>query len=110
MLFLLLVHSDPDGDELSDPRAATEAWVAEVEGSGARVLGDRLVPSDEATTLTIRGGEVFVTAGPADGRDDSIVGFDVLDCASLDEALGAILTHPMAVMGRLEIRATMPFD
>ncbi|WP_213814985.1 YciI family protein [Glaciihabitans sp. dw_435] len=110
MLFLLLVHSAPDGEELDDPRGATEAWVSDVESAGARIVGERLVPSDEAMTLTIRGGEEFVVSGPADGRDDTIVGFDVLECASLDEALDAIMTHPMAVMGRLEIRAGMPFD
>jgi hypothetical protein len=31
-------------------------------------------------------------------------GFDLLDCADLDEAIGVALNHPIARVGRIEIR------
>jgi hypothetical protein len=32
------------------------------------------------------------------------VGFDVLECADLDEAIQVASEHPMSVTGRLELR------
>ena len=38
-----------------------------------------------------------------------IVGFDVLDCAGLDEAIEVAARHPMARLGLLEVRPFWPF-
>ena len=49
---------------------------------------------------------MLIHAG-APGLDDAreqVAGFDVLECAGLDEAIGAAARHPMARAGILEVR------
>jgi len=45
-----------------------------------------------------------VTDGPFAETKEQIAGFDVLECADLDEAIDAAAKHPMARLGILEVR------
>jgi hypothetical protein len=83
-----------DGEELLEDNV--EAWAADVDGRGKRVIGDRLRPADDATTVRVRNGELLVTDGPFTETKDWIVGFDILDCEDLDEAIEIASAHPMA--------------
>ena len=47
----------------------------------------RLMPTTAATTLRKDGGEQLVLDGPFAETKEQLLGFYVLDCASLDEAL-----------------------
>jgi hypothetical protein len=46
----------------------------------------------------------MVTDGPFAETKEQIAGFDVLECADLDEALEVAAKHPMAKFGMLELR------
>jgi hypothetical protein len=46
----------------------------------------------------------MVTAGPFAETKEQIAGFDVLECADLDEALDVAARHPMARAGLVEVR------
>jgi hypothetical protein len=81
------------------------AWVAENDANGRRVEGSVLAPPSAATTVRVRGGELLVSDGPFAETKEVIVGFDILDCADLDEALEVARRHPMAYHGRIELRA-----
>ena len=98
---------------VADPAAAAEAqpsendltieeWLAEVEGK--RITGDRLRPVDDATTVRVSRGEVLVTDGPFTESKEWIVGFDILECEDLDEAIAIAARHPVANGGKLELR------
>ena len=50
-------------------------------------MGNRLRPAEDATTVRRRGGKVLVTDGPFAESREWIVGFDVLECRDLDEAI-----------------------
>ena len=41
---------------------------------------------------------------------ETILGFDLLDCADLDEAIEVARTHPMAREGRIELRPFADFE
>jgi hypothetical protein len=45
-----------------------------------------------------------VTDGPFAETKEQVAGFDVLECADLDEAIEAAAEHPMARFGILEVR------
>lgn len=64
-----------------------------------------LRPRSEAATVRVRDGEVQVGAGPFDGALTEVSGFNILDCADLDEALEIASRHPVAAFGTLELRA-----
>ncbi|MEO5899923.1 MAG: YciI family protein [Ilumatobacteraceae bacterium] len=112
MRYMMFVATDPDLDPaLEDPGEDNiEEWVTEHDASGARVLGERLRPAEDSTTVRRRGGKVLVTDGPFAESREWIVGFDVLECADLDEAIAVAAEHPMARHGRLELRPFWPFE
>jgi hypothetical protein len=58
----------------------------------------------------VRNGKVLVSDGPFAETKELIVGFDLLECADLDEAIAVASAHPMARGGRLEIRPLADFE
>jgi hypothetical protein len=81
-----------------------EAWVEEMDGRGVRVMGQELAGLQDATTIRVRSGEVVVADGPFAETKEHIAGFDILDCADLDEAMEIASKHPVARFGALELR------
>ena len=63
-----------------------------------------LAPPAAATTIRVRDGELLVSDGPFAETKEVIAGYDLLECADLDEAIEVARTHPMARAGRLELR------
>jgi hypothetical protein len=108
MKYLMLVCVD-ETVQLSPAESAamasgTEAWVAEMDGRGVRRQGDRLQPVSDATTVRVRGGEVLASDGPFAETKEQIAGYDLLECADLDEAIEVASKHPVARVGTLELR------
>jgi len=85
------------------PRDA-EAWVAEMDGRGVRLQGNALAELTDATTVRLRQGNVIVADGPFAETKEHIAGFDILECADLDEAIEVASKHPCARIGALELR------
>ncbi|MBS2538533.1 transcription initiation protein [Catenulispora sp. NF23] len=105
MKYLMLVCLDPGLDKSKVGDAPdVEEWVAENDGKGIRVLGDRVRPESDATTVRVRDGEVLLTDGPYVETKDLIAGFDVLECTDLDHAVEVASRHPMAWGGVIELR------
>ena len=106
MKYMMLIVSDPEAaDRPSDPAVdKVEDWVAKHDGSGKRLDGQRLRPPESATTIRRRGGELLITDGPVTETREWIAGFDILECADLDEAVELAARHPMAKLGAIELR------
>ncbi|MGK5673871.1 YciI family protein [Micromonospora sp. URMC 106] len=101
-LMFVCTDSEPDTDRTDWPDI--EAWVAENDARGRRLTGDALAATTAATTVRVRNGELLVSDGPFAETKEVIVGFDLLECADLDEAIEVARAHPMAREGRLELR------
>lgn len=91
-------------EEMAKMGPDTERWVAEMEGRGVRIEGNRLRPVSDATSVRVRDGETLVTDGPFAETKEQIAGFDLLECASLEEAIEVASKHPVARIGMLELR------
>jgi hypothetical protein len=107
MKFLMLVSLDPSCDESDTDLTGTleiEDWVTKYDDTGVRLLGNQVRMAEDATSVTRREGKLLVTDGPYAESREWIVGFDVIECADLDEAIKVAAEHPMAVGGRLELR------
>ncbi len=108
MKYMMLVCVDEAIELPAQESAAigpeTQSWVDEMDGRGVRVLGERLAAGADATTIRVRGGEVVVADGPFAEAKEQIAGFDILDCADLDEAIEVAGKHPVARFGSLELR------
>jgi hypothetical protein len=69
-----------------------------------RLQGSALGPVTDATTVRVREGEVLISDGPFAEAKEQIGGFDILECADLDEALEVASKHPVARYGSIEVR------
>src|SRR5689334_7492467 len=104
MKYMMFVCSDPEPDPDTENEPDIDVWVAENDAAGRRLRGAVLAPTSSATTVRVREGRLLVSDGPFAETKELIVGFDLLECADLDEAIEVARTHPMARRGRLEIR------
>ena len=104
MRYMMFVCTDTEPDTDPSPEPDIEAWVAENDAKGRRIDGYVLAPTSAATTVRVRNGELLVTDGPFAETKEVIVGYDLLECADLDEAIEVARTHVMARRGRLELR------
>ena len=107
MKFLMLVSLDPTHDENDVDDTGTldvEDWVTKYDDAGVRVIGQQVRMAEDSTSVTRSHGRLVVTDGPYAETREWIVGFDVLECADLDEAIKVAGEHPMSAGGRLELR------
>jgi hypothetical protein len=105
----MLIHCVAESEELPEggkPEAEgdLQAWLDEMEGRGVLETGDRLRPTSEATTVRLRNGEALVLDGPFAETKEQVAGFDIIDCADLDEAIEIASKHPCAGLGTVEVR------
>ena len=114
MKFMMLVCVDPtqfaddeapDTSDADDDNTGSFPWLEDVIARGIRLHGDRLRPAEEAKTVLVRDGEVLVSDGPFAETKEIICGYDMLECASLEEAVQVASAHPVARFGKIEVRA-----
>ena len=108
MRYFMFVCVDPAGEPYEPKEDNIESWVSEMDKTGVRVMGNRLVEADKAVTVRKRKGKVLKTDGPFSETKEWVAGFDILECASLEQAVEVAAKHPMARFGRIEVRAFWP--
>lgn len=110
MRYFMFVVADPAADPYEPEQDTIGTWIDEMTRRGVSVMGERLRPVDDATTVRVRGGQLIVTDGPYIEAKEWIAGFDVLECRDLDEAIEVASKHPMARFGTLELRPFWPLE
>lgn len=104
MKYLLLICTGPDEVPDKDEDDDVEPWVEEMDSRGVRLIGSQVRPPADATTVRVRGGELQLTDGPYAETKEWMAGFDVIECASMDEAIQVAAKHPVARTGMIEVR------
>jgi hypothetical protein len=109
--FLALVYGDPDSwESLSDEErsAAYDGYVAvsrDAAAAGALVDASELESPDAATSVRVRNGDAVVTDGPYAEVKESLGGYYLLSCETIDDAIGWAAKIPAAwTGGAIEIR------
>jgi len=102
--YMMIVCFDPTiSPDDAEGGMEIDAWVAEMDGRGVRLEGRPLEPAD-ATTIRVRGGETLISDGPFAETKELMVGYDMLECKDLDEAIEVASKHPLARRGAMELR------
>jgi hypothetical protein len=108
-MLLVCVDGKAESPEIEDQiDRDVEAWVRETTAHGVRLAGAPLAGVEQAKTVRVRDGRTIVTNGPLLETEEFIGGFDLLACASLDEAVGWAAKHPIARLHRIEVREFVP--
>ena len=103
MKYLLLICI-AEGTKVSREEASPDAWVAEMTDRKVRLLGSEIGRARDTTSVRVRDGELSITDGPFAEAKEQMAGFDLLECADLDEAIEVASKHPVARFGTIEIR------
>ena len=109
--YLALIYADEErwSAQAEDERGAVmERYVAfarDARAAGVMTGGDELEPTSAATTVRVRDRQVVVTDGPYAEAKEALGGYFLLDCASLDDAVGWAARIPGAEHGAIEVRA-----
>jgi hypothetical protein len=104
---LTMYASESDPDEVAERLAEMPLWLELNESlreAGLLVANGRLHPTDISTTLRVRDGEAELFDGPFATTKEVLVGYYVLDCTDLDEALQHAARLPLARYGTIEVR------
>ncbi|HEX5194481.1 MAG TPA: YciI family protein [Solirubrobacteraceae bacterium] len=106
MNYLLMVCSDgvPTDEKAAAMEREIPAWLESLSRRGADVYGHVLKPASAARTVRVRDGETLVSDGPFAETKEFIGGFDIIDCADLDEAIAIAAEHPVARFHAVEVR------
>lgn len=111
MEYLALIYGDESGweslqdDDRAEIYSRYAAFAREAREAGVMTGGDELAGTAAATTVRVREAQVAVTDGPFAATKEALGGFFLLDCNSLDEALGWAARIPAAEHGAVEVRA-----
>jgi hypothetical protein len=103
MNYLLLICSDgvATADKAATMRREIPSWI---EQTHQRVYGHPLVGPEAAKTVRVRNGETLVSDGPFTESKEFVGGFDIIDCADLDEAIDIAARHPVSWFHMVEVR------
>jgi hypothetical protein len=106
MKYLMLIWAEglPAPEELAVLQREIPRWVREMDGRGVRLFGRELDLPETAATVRVRDGQTLVSDGPFAETKEFIAGFDLMECASLDEAVEVAAACPIAWFQALEIR------
>ena len=119
MKYLLLVcmEEPPDTPLETDEDVANreagenddiQTWFAEIDKRGSRLIGSQVSRPANAATVRVRESEVLISDGPFAETKEWMAGFDVIECASMAEALEIAALHPAAAFGMIEVRPFLP--
>lgn len=112
MKYMLFTYRDPgvqlDPEQRATVPAAVAAWCDEMDGRGVRLEGHVLAPLEQSRTIRVRDGELAVDDGPISDAGLRIAGFNILECADVDEAIKVASKNPGASFGVLELRPIEP--
>lgn len=116
MKYLLTIYGDEAGmenaspDEMKQMVEAYGAYTQEVEKAGILVAGEGLQGSQTATTVRVREGERSLTDGPFAETKEQLLGFYMLECNDLDDAIEWGAKIPGAQFGSVEVRPVMVYE
>ena len=113
--YMLLLY----GSEAADEAERAQRWAqmplwdevnASLREAGVLVKHGPLRSVATATTVRVRGDETELTDGPFAVTKEVLVGYYVLDCADLDQAVGHASRLPLARYGSVEVRPIVADD
>ena len=80
MKFFQFICTDAAAEPYDAARDDIKQWVQTMEAKGVLLLGERLRPAEDATTVRVRGGKLLVTDGPFAETKEWVAGYGILEC------------------------------
>ena len=110
MKYLLMIYANEAAEAAATEAdnaalmAAYGAYAGAMAQAGVMVGGERLHPSEMATSVRIKGGKTEVLNGPYADTHEQLGGYFMIDVPDLDAALHWAARCPSASQGTIELR------
>lgn len=106
MKYMFLIYDDEKNANTGSPAVMEEygKFSQLVNEKGVIRDGNRLRPTDTATTVRVSNGSTQTTDGPFAETKEQLGGYFILECKDLDEALAYAAKVPSAKYGAVEVR------
>lgn len=114
MQYLLLIYSSEAGMAAAPKEAATQmtaayaAYTEAMQKAGVFIAGERLKPTNTATSIRIANGKTNVLDGPYADTKEQLAGFYMIEAEDADAAITWAARCPGASAGTLEVRPVWP--
>ena len=112
MQYLLLIYEDESiylgmtKDEFAARLKRFNALRQDLVDKNLMRGGQPLEPTQTATSVRVRDGETITTDGPFAETKEQLIGFFMVDCDNLDEALKVTVRIPVEERCAIEVRPT----
>ena len=111
MLLMRGIGTNSDGE--ASARVCEAGWLPWAEEMQRRGVvlhdGGALAPAGHSATVRVSGPQVLVTDGPFAETKEQVGGYQLIECASRDEAIYAASRHPLAQSSVIvEVRPVAP--
>jgi hypothetical protein len=116
MKYLILIYSNPKSREAWEGFSAAqradgirhyEALTEDIAASGELIVSQRLADVSQARRVLVRDGETMTTDGPFAEVKEHLAGFYLVECDSIERAIGYAARVPEAGLGLVEVRPIM---
>ena len=106
MRYMFLIYDDEKTSKAGEATMMEEygAFGQMATEKGVIRDGNRLHPSDAATTVRVRNGATQTTDGPFAETKEQLGGYYIFECKDLDEAMAYAAKVPTAKYGSIEVR------
>ena len=106
--YMLLIYGPagrtPSPEEMAAEMPRWNEYTEGLQAAGVLRAGDALHGSESATTVRVRNGETQFTDGPFAETKETLGGYYLVECESLDEAIEIAGRIPSARYGSIEVR------
>ena len=116
MKFLVMIYNDADllgavpGDAADTMMRQCLVHADELRRDGILLDSQQLEPPATARTLRVRNGANAIFDGPFAETKEFLAGFNLIEAASLDDALRIAQQFPWAAYGSIEVRPVRDMD
>jgi len=116
MKYLLLIFGNEAAQQaaskadIEQMHAAYGAYTQALIKGGAMAGGERLRPSNTATTVRIANGKTKVVNGPYAETKEQLGGYYMIEAPDLDAAIAWAARCPAASHGAVEVRPVWPME
>ncbi len=110
MQYMALIYADETAwetlgnDERDDVYRRYRELADDARAAGVMVGGDELASTRDATTVRVRESQSLVVDGPYAETKETLGGYFLFECASIDEAVDWAARIPTAERGAVEVR------
>ena len=104
MHYLLIIAHDDLFQPSESLVEAIQRWNSDMQAKGHREGGNPLRPASEATTIRVRNGKAQRSQGPFSDAREQMCAYELITCATAEQAIALAESHPMAAAATIEVR------